>query len=167
MAEIMKCDKCGYETSANDDFKFCPKCSSNSLKKINEQDIIAKKESEIREKIRKDVMDEISNLITRKEISSLLSNGWKIADEVPIKALKGLKNIKNKLCIMSRDVVSVIIKADIDGKMKIAEYPLEYLKIAEKLGAESIVIMEKDYPCYGRLPDGEVIVIAPRVNDDA
>lgn len=133
------------------------------------------KVDEIIEDLKKEVQgvsfEEMNTLIQSfkpEVLYYLLKNKWEFMDkkDCPLQKLEGIKEMKNGICMKDPCVVAIIADAEIDEEKIIARYPLAYLDIAKKLGADEILVTKKNYPCFAKLPkEGRVIVIAPRVKD--
>jgi hypothetical protein len=149
------------EFSEDTDVKFCKYCGSSTFEKIDESAIKKKAIEEDRKK----TIEEIMSFMGEKEIRALLDKGW-VIDSQSIetsKSLTGVKNVSGTIIMRDRCTVAMICNGTIDTEAKIAEYPLDYVDIAKKLGATSIIVTKKDYPCVAKLPDDKFLIIAPRV----
>jgi uncharacterized Zn finger protein (UPF0148 family) len=164
MKYVCKEEGCGFESV--EEINYCPKCGHNieavDEEKTREEERKKEEATKLKDAIENDIIRQFNAIVCDKETAKLLSNGWEMK-QTPISKLKGMKNLKSRFSFGNKEFVACIAEGEIDSKHKVAEYTLEYLEIAKKLGAETIIVMEKDYPCYGKLPNGRFIVIAPRV----
>lgn len=160
-----KCDSCEFETEerGGEPYKYCPKCGSQEIKKVDTKNVAKSREKEFRDELKKEVIEGVNSIMQGEEIAKLISKGgWEFSTE-PVSGLKGVKNVKSSMVLKNRTMVAIIAAGEIDTENKIAEYPLEFVEIAKKIGAETVILMQKDYPCILKLPNDRFMIIAPRV----
>lgn len=160
----LRCNKCKFEGVGNkNEYRYCPHCGAEPLEyldeKILQEERLKKYEKETKEKL----LFEITSMFRDKKYLSLLIKGWEISTQDSMPKLKGIKTVKTDIVLKDKCTIAMIAEGELDTENKLAEYPLEYIEIAKKMGAETIIVMQKDYPCIGRLPDKKFIIIAPRV----
>jgi hypothetical protein len=148
------------------EYKYCPHCGAEPLEYVDEKMLQEENRKKYEKETKEKLLSEITSMFHNKKYLYLFMKGWEISTQSEMPSLKGIKTVKTDIVLKDRCTIAMIAEGELDTENKLAEYPLEYIEIAKNLGAETIIVMQKDYPCIGRLPDHKFIIIAPRVSGD-
>lgn len=114
---------------------------------------------------------ELNEFLEDEDIQALVKEGYRISQDLGV-ALKltGIASTESKFILVNKSLTSAYARIKLDTSKIIASYQIDLMKIALKLGYDTIHIVKGDYPCiltkgYDKSTDGivEAILIAPRI----